>query len=1169
MPQNYKDLYWNFIDKVLFIIYYVSVSKSTKNHKKILKEVDLTMKLKTILLSAIFLLLFASTSVYAETYENLYYQIYDEGLTITGVARTDITEIEIPRTINGMPVVAIGTSAFSNADQLTSLTIPDTVTSIGVNAFNRSGNLRNIYISSLENWCSMINSYEQAPFHYASSVADNNSGNLYLNGKLIEELIIPEGVTQINQYAFWGCTSIKKVVLPEGFTHINGNAFAFCKSITDIVIPKSLSYVGIQSFYFCDIKNVYISDMTSWVKKTMNSSFGTGYDLFLNGELVEDVVIPRDVGYSIPDYAFSGCKSIKTVTAYDCYFTSIEVAAFKNCINLTSITGLSEVLSLEENAFKNCRSLVAIDLPDSCHGLGAGAFSDCISLKEFSFPKENSYYFQFSENLFDGCTSLEKATLPPGMRKIAPYMFRGCTNLKSITIPDSVTSIGAWAFSGCTSLSEVNLSSKLTTIDSSAFEDCTSLIDLELPFGLVEIGGSAFSGCANLKSVKIPYSVTTIKSYAFQSCSSLETIAIPDDVSDIADYLFRGCTDMKTIYAPHTLKGSANLSPYEDLVIYYNGDNDEYVSVKYEGLHNDWEVVKKGNDVALPTSDTVNLEFATDGSQWEGKNVNSPAVITVTGKCVVTYIGDYEGEELVEYGKKAKLLPDTIDYYYTYYVDEGVWKGTTITVHTTVTVKKNFILTYEITAENKARVIGCDTKVAEVIIPNTFEGYPVTEIGQNAFADCTSLKKLTIPDSIEVVGADAFPNAVGAVSITDLAKWCNIDFENLFSAPRGANLYLNGTLVESITIPQGMTQVKPYTFADCTSIKEVIIPDTVTSVGDMAFYRCTSLTNLQLPDTLQSIGNSAFFYCKGIENLTIPASLTQIRDGAFGWCTIKNTYITDLIKWCNIDFAAISSVPIGDNLYLNGTLVETLVIPCDVTKIPAGLFGEVSSIKEVVISDGVTFIDNKAFYRCPNLEKVTIAGSVKEIGNHAFYGNNKLTSITLAEGVTTLGIQAISYCTTLPEIILPGSVTTISDYAFYGNDSITSITLPKSVTEVGIDIFKSCYDLERINVHYSLIDNQNLQKYSSKIKYYCIITSTGYFSGSELIEYNTKAMLPDPPLGYVYKFYTTDGTEWTGENITTDITVNVVIAPFTYSAELNQEYARLVGNTLDLILHCM
>ncbi len=415
----------------------------------------------------------------------------------------------------------IGNGSFFDCSGLTSVSIPDGVTSIGAFAFEYCTGLTSITI----------------PGSVTSIGSDAFSGCSELTS-----ITIPDGVTSIEGFAFAGCSGLTSITIPDNVTSIGDSAFYGCSGLTSITIPDGVTSIGERALYGC-------SGLTS-------------------------VAIPNGVT-SIGDCAFAGCSGLTSVTIPD-GVTSIGKYAFSGCSGLTSITIPDGLTNIWSYAFYGCSGLTSITIPDGVKSIGEYAFYGCSGLTSITIPDGLT---NIGSSAFYGCSELTSITIPDGVMSIGGYAFYGCSGLTSITIPDSVTSIGSSAFDGCANLYDTNTIPGVRLVDGWAVghEDgqsgaldltgcrgiagsllygCSELTSVTIPDSVTSIGDCAFFGCSGLTSITIPDGVTSIGEYAFYGCSGLTSITIPDSVTSIGSSTFDGCSGLRTLYLPKSLSGT-------------------------------------------------------------------------------------------------------------------------------------------------------------------------------------------------------------------------------------------------------------------------------------------------------------------------------------------------------------------------------------------------------------------------------------------------------------------------------------------------------------------------------------------------------------------------------------------------------------------------------------
>ncbi len=295
---------------------------------------------------------------------------------------------------------------------------------------------------------------------------------------------------------------------------------------------------------------------------------------------------------------------------------SIGDYAFRDCINLESISLPNNLKTIGKEAFWDCFSIEYVTIPSGVTYVGSKAFGECIALKGIIFQGSvksiEDYTFWKCSSLievtlsdditnigkyaFEDCSSLTEIILPNGITNIGDYAFGGCKSLTKVEMPNSVTSMGASVFSTCDSLKNVKLSENITGIGMNAFLGC-ALQDITIPASVKSIGSGAFEYCSNLSEVIVPREVTSIGSYAFQYCSSLSKVIVPKEVTSIGKNVFKKCSEL-TLYVEQ-----------DSYALKYAVNN----SVKYKIIDSHLYQITDG-DVSLEEGSDSVLIVASDGS---------------------------------------------------------------------------------------------------------------------------------------------------------------------------------------------------------------------------------------------------------------------------------------------------------------------------------------------------------------------------------------------------------------------------------------------------------------------------------------------------------------------------------------------------------------------------
>ena len=296
-------------------------------------------------------------------------------------------------------VISIDDWAFYNCDGLTSVDVPDSVTSIGNSAFSDCSGLT--------------------------------------------EVIIPTSVTSIGDKAFFDCNGLTSVTMGDNVASIGNNAFAGCKSLTSIIIPSSVISIREGTFSDCKgLKSVTIGDNVTSI----------GAKAFYNCIGLTSVIIPNSVT-SISDSVFEGCVGLSSITIGNSV-KFIGGHAFAGCDGLTSIILPNSVESIGDYVFASCDYLTAINIPNSVTSIGESAFNGCDALDSVIIGEKVS---TIGYRAFYKCVSLTSITIPNSVESIGASAFQDCKNLASVTIGNNVSSIGSKAFYNCNNLKNISL----------------------------------------------------------------------------------------------------------------------------------------------------------------------------------------------------------------------------------------------------------------------------------------------------------------------------------------------------------------------------------------------------------------------------------------------------------------------------------------------------------------------------------------------------------------------------------------------------------------------------------------------------------------------------------------------------------------------------------------
>ncbi len=406
------------------------------------------------------------------------------------------------------------------------ITIGKNVKEIGSSAF-KNGRVTTVNIADLGAWC-------EIDFGDENSNPIKSATMFYVDGKVVENLVVPDGVKKIGAYAFYCATALKNAVIPDSVESIGNYAFAFCKGLTDITLGENVSAIGDFAFDGCEVLES-ITAYDNILKVGTEAIHDTPYfknlmsakkPVYLGKCLISirpdvigtDLAIEKGTK-AIASSAFQNFSSIQNITIPD----SVEYVgnrAFSYCSGVKTLTigtGLKEV---DEFGFESCGKAITLNYN--------GTISDWAKIEfgnHTANPAHNTIGSWTSGKFYvNGSEVMGDIVIEEGVEKIGNYTFYNLKNITGVTLPDSLKTVGEYAFYACNGMTKLDLGSGVEVIDDNAFENCGRLSSVTIPDSVYEIAIYAFKGCSNLTEVRLGKGVEDIQSFAFNSCSKLADV---------------------------------------------------------------------------------------------------------------------------------------------------------------------------------------------------------------------------------------------------------------------------------------------------------------------------------------------------------------------------------------------------------------------------------------------------------------------------------------------------------------------------------------------------------------------------------------------------------------------------------------------------------------------
>lgn len=1040
-------------------------------------------------------------SGYAESVEidALYYELNaaDRSATVTSYDATSLpANVVIPSDVtyngNSYKVTTIGRSAFQNCSVIESVSIPgsvlsvvnDDATSSHIRPFENCSRLKIVRfedgdspiqlgslihgyftISSNQRYegftslamfrgCPLEEVYIGRNINYGNDClekpfkeyASSYDYSPFYNQEKLAKVTIGTAVTEIPDYLFFGNSAVTLIKLPQ-VKNIGQGAFEGCIKLTTLDLGTSLETFGDRAFYEC-------SNITKLTCPNSVISIGNG--------------------------TFYNCTSITEVTV-GTGLREIGSSAFKGCVSFTAVILPNEFESMGESAFEGCTKLTVANIGTSLNAVPAKAFKDCPALSEMVVPASVK---SIGDQAFYNDSGLATITMNEGLKTIGSEVFWNNSGIMRFQIPGTVVSIGSNSFYGCTRVTYLifqdgteeltldNRDSKTSkSINSDVkydyFFDCPirfltlgrnlkysyddELITLNTETLTFETRASApFVNHKDLRSVTIGKNVTFLWHHLFNGCSNVSKIVMSDGLKEVYTYALANCTALTELIFPNPLVlldnyVCANDTQLATVVFNEEPDNILEFTIGEYAFRN----CPSLTSLTFPAK-TVSIGNYCFYETPNLKNISfvdsKKAISLGYGAKADAYQGITKDANMPLFGN-SRLNTLYIGRNISYLTNSSAYKEEERGVYGFSPFYNQSFLT-DVKFSQAGTVTYCHhhllykvNNCEEIILPESLQ-----TIGDYTFAGMTLLNGITIPNKVTGVGKYAFAEDENLKYAT-LSTSCPWLKEGLFS---------NCRTLASITIPPVVTKMDRLMFNACESLETATFEGSseliemgygATNINHGLFRDCPLITlNLDrwLSYDTGAPERSPFYSIAELKNLNLGENVKVVDKYMFSYCTgLEEVLLPDHMESVGLwGFRGCSALK---NVHLSANL----------SQVSDYGFAECTSLDNVIFPAKMTSVADHSFADCTSLKKLDLGNSLNIIGPAAFKNDTQLESIVIPETLYGLGVEAFANCTSLPNVTIR-AISSVGKQAFQGCSGLKWVSLSDKTTSLGEDSFADC-----------------------------------------------------------------------------------------------------------------